>query len=177
MASQCFTPASGYLSTLLNECLSLCSHDARLHLFGNPKTRTWLSGDCHCCNFGSFHNRRGETVYALNDFDESLVGDYQMDLWRLAVSILLAMKQVGVGDSDKVGRFASHAQTFHFIIIIIPYLHGFKPGGYWGSHYEIIILLVLIALEPRSRERAVGPAALAAHNPSGMGQIVPGSAD
>jgi uncharacterized protein (DUF2252 family) len=60
-------------------------------------------------------------VYALNDFDESLVGDYQMDLWRLAVSILLAMKQVGVGDSDKVGP---HAQNFSF-----HYCYHFQATG------------------------------------------------
>jgi uncharacterized protein (DUF2252 family) len=61
--------------------------DDRLTQFGNEHTATWLSGDYHAYNAGTFD--RNQVVYGLNDFDESVVADYQLDLWRLAISINL----------------------------------------------------------------------------------------
>ncbi|ACK67548.1 conserved hypothetical protein [Rippkaea orientalis PCC 8801] len=69
------------------------AQDSRLNQFGNPKTKTWLSGDLHIDNFGSYANDKGEVIFDLNDFDESMVADYQYDLWRLATSIILASNQ------------------------------------------------------------------------------------
>ena len=37
--------------------------DKRLGRFGNEKTKTWLQGDLHVYNFGSYGNSRGEVVY------------------------------------------------------------------------------------------------------------------
>lgn len=34
-------------------------------------------------------------IFDLDDFDETLIADYQLDLWRLAVSILLAIQENG----------------------------------------------------------------------------------
>lgn len=65
----------------------------RLEKFGNAKTRTWIQGDNHIENFGAFHNTKHEIIYGLNDFDEAVVADYQYDLWRMAISIVLVMNQ------------------------------------------------------------------------------------
>ncbi|MGK7922242.1 MAG: DUF2252 domain-containing protein [Trichodesmium sp.] len=65
------------------------ANDSRLAKFGNYKTKTWILGDCHVDNFGTFNNDRGEIIFDLNDFDESVIADYQYDLWRLATSIIL----------------------------------------------------------------------------------------
>lgn len=67
--------------------------DKRLTRFGNAETRTWLQGDLHAYNFGSFDNGRGKVVYDLNDFDETVYADYQYDVWRMAVSIVLVARQ------------------------------------------------------------------------------------
>jgi uncharacterized protein (DUF2252 family) len=67
--------------------------DERLEEFGSGDTRTWLQGDLHAYNFGSFENDQGDAVYGLNDFDESLVADYQYDLWRMAASMVLLAEQ------------------------------------------------------------------------------------
>ncbi|MDQ7089255.1 MAG: DUF2252 family protein [Methylococcales bacterium] len=69
------------------------SGDWRLNKFGDADTRTWVQGDNHVENFGAFLNAKKELVYGLNDFDESVVADYQHDLWRMAVSIVLVLKQ------------------------------------------------------------------------------------
>lgn len=63
--------------------------DPRLGTFSNNKTRIWLLGDLHAANYGAYDNDQGDIVYGLNDFDESLIADYQYDVWRMAVSIVL----------------------------------------------------------------------------------------
>lgn len=72
--------------------------DPRLRIFGDPLTRTWLQGDMHCDNMGAYHDARERTVYGLNDFDDALIGDYQLDLWRLAVSLVLVARQNGLAE-------------------------------------------------------------------------------
>eukprot|EP00243_Klebsormidium_subtile_P001835 TRINITY_DN13436_c0_g2_i1.p1 TRINITY_DN13436_c0_g2~~TRINITY_DN13436_c0_g2_i1.p1 ORF type:complete len:500 (-),score=182.61 TRINITY_DN13436_c0_g2_i1:604-1938(-) len=69
------------------------SGDWRMARFGSPKTRTWLIGDMHIYNMGAFLNSEGQVCYGLNDFDESVVGDYQYDVWRLAISLVLTARQ------------------------------------------------------------------------------------
>jgi uncharacterized protein (DUF2252 family) len=63
--------------------------DWRMTRFGNYRTRTWLNGDCHAYNFGAYHPHDIGVIYGLNDFDESIIADYQYDLWRLAISLVL----------------------------------------------------------------------------------------
>ncbi|HVZ79189.1 MAG TPA: DUF2252 family protein [bacterium] len=66
--------------------------------FGGGKgTRLWVSGDAHCDNFGSFTDATGRLVYDLTDFDDGIVADYQMDLWRLAASLVLLGRGTGQG--------------------------------------------------------------------------------
>lgn len=48
----------------------------------------WISGDLHTENLGSFENGKNEVVYDVNDFDESTVGDYQFDVWRMVTAIV-----------------------------------------------------------------------------------------
>lgn len=68
--------------------------DERLTMFGNEHTVTWLCGDYHAYNAGSFdRGEKNQVVYGLNDFDESVVADYQLDLWRLATSIKLIVRE------------------------------------------------------------------------------------
>ncbi len=69
--------------------------DWRQHSFGCRRTRTWLQGDAHAENMGAFNDQKGKLVYGLNDFDESVIGDYQYDLWRFAVSLVLVARRNG----------------------------------------------------------------------------------
>lgn len=71
-------------------------NDWRLSLFGgNADTHTWLQGDAHLYNFGAFANYDNEVIYGLDDFDDAIVGDYQYDLWRLAISLVLDCREKG----------------------------------------------------------------------------------
>ncbi|WP_085917854.1 DUF2252 domain-containing protein [Halomonas sp. CSM-2] len=65
-------------------------HDWRFALFGGwPNTQTWLQGDAHVYNFGAYGHHDDQVRYGMDDFDDALIGDYQYDLWRLAISVVL----------------------------------------------------------------------------------------
>lgn len=63
---------------------------------GTSGTRTFLQGDLHVENLGAFDDDQGDVVYALNDFDEAVIGDYQLDVWRMATSIVLVARDSGL---------------------------------------------------------------------------------
>ena len=69
--------------------------DSRLNQFGSSDTRTWLQGDLHAYNFGAYDNDNGTVIYDFNDFDESMVADYQYDVWRMAASLVLIARENG----------------------------------------------------------------------------------
>ncbi len=63
--------------------------DVRLSTYGGEAGRTWIQGDMHAYNFGTFCNDRREIVYDVNDFDDSIIADFQYDVWRLGISLIL----------------------------------------------------------------------------------------
>ncbi|MBB3139276.1 DUF2252 domain-containing protein [Halomonas organivorans] len=69
-------------------------HDWRFALYGGlPETQTWLQGDAHVYNFGAYGHHDDAVRYGMDDFDDALVGDYQYDLWRLAISLVLDARE------------------------------------------------------------------------------------
>lgn len=73
-----------------------CGTSSQLSTYGNiAGTRIWLQGDMHVSNMGSFTNDQSKVVYDANDFDEAVLGDYQLDIWRAAVSLVLVMRDNG----------------------------------------------------------------------------------
>ncbi|AFZ43210.1 Protein of unknown function DUF2252 [Halothece sp. PCC 7418] len=80
-------------------------NDWRLSLFGgNADTHTWLQGDAHLYNFGAFANYYYEVIYGFDDFDDAIVGDYQYDLWRLVISLVLDCRENGHFHSKKITK-------------------------------------------------------------------------
>ena len=77
-----------------------------MQIVPDEKTRTWLQGDMHAENIGSFENGIGELVYDLNDFDDAVIADYQFDVWRMAVSLQLVARRNGIAGDTAVGAFA-----------------------------------------------------------------------
>jgi uncharacterized protein (DUF2252 family) len=70
---------------------------ADLAIYGGADT--WISGDLHVENMGSYGDDQGDVVFGMNDYDQAVVADYQMDVWRLATSLVLVGRQDGLGDS------------------------------------------------------------------------------
>jgi uncharacterized protein (DUF2252 family) len=88
------------------------ANDPRLAQFGNEKTQTWVQGDLHALNFGTYFDDSGEVVYGLNDFDEAVVGDYQMDLWRMSSSLSLVGQQMGLSPDQQRGVIRAFGEGY-----------------------------------------------------------------
>lgn len=89
------------------------ANDPRLAEFGKKaNTRTWLQGDLHTDNFGAFSNDRGVVVYDINDYDEAVIADYQYDLWRMAVSIVLVGRVHELTKDEQAGACDSFAASY-----------------------------------------------------------------
>ena len=54
-------------------------------------------GDCHVANFGGFASPARRLLFDINDFDETLRAPWEWDLKRLAASVVLASRELGIG--------------------------------------------------------------------------------
>ncbi|MCC6363599.1 MAG: DUF2252 family protein [Bryobacterales bacterium] len=65
-------------------------------------------GDVHTENYGCFRSISGDIVYDINDFDETAVSNYEWDVRRLAVSLLLGALENGhrLGDGVNAAEAA-----------------------------------------------------------------------
>nr|WP_315594600.1 DUF2252 family protein [uncultured Cupriavidus sp.] len=61
---------------------------------------TYVCGDLHVENFGSFKGDNGLVYFDLNDFDDALVAPFTVDTVRMLSSVLVASHQFGLSDSD-----------------------------------------------------------------------------
>ena len=66
---------------------AVAERNLRLLRLSPTSTWTWITGDQHLSNFGAWKNRHDDVVFGVNDFDEAVIYDFQMDIWRLAVSM------------------------------------------------------------------------------------------
>jgi uncharacterized protein (DUF2252 family) len=79
---------------------------AREDLAQGPEGEGWLVGDAHLENFGAYSPNASRdpgatgkraAVFDLNDFDEAVPGPWRWDVLRLATSLILAGRELGVG--------------------------------------------------------------------------------
>jgi uncharacterized protein (DUF2252 family) len=59
--------------------------------------RVQACGDCHAANFGGFASPERRLLFDINDFDETLPAPWEWDVKRLAASIVLASRELGMG--------------------------------------------------------------------------------
>lgn len=57
-------------------------------------------GDAHLMNFGGFATPERNIFFDINDFDETLPAPWEWDIKRLAASVVIAARHVGLGESD-----------------------------------------------------------------------------
>jgi uncharacterized protein (DUF2252 family) len=82
--------------------------DAHPTLAEGPRGEGWLVGDCHLENFGAFRtgalsvketrasHAAEKVVFDLNDFDDTFVGPWRFDVVRLATSLILGGREIGL---------------------------------------------------------------------------------
>jgi uncharacterized protein (DUF2252 family) len=62
----------------------------------NDPTRTWICGDLHLENFGSFKAGNGQVYFDVVDFDEAILAPLTWELMRTLTSIYLAVDTIKV---------------------------------------------------------------------------------
>ena len=65
-----------------------------------PRVKSWICGDLHFENFGSYKGENGLVYFDLNDFDESILASPEPEVCRFLTSIIVAagqMKIAGIG--------------------------------------------------------------------------------
>ncbi|MBS1783239.1 MAG: DUF2252 family protein [Bacteroidetes bacterium] len=70
-----------FYDDLLKDALSITSPNS------------WLCGDMHVENFGSYKGSNGLVYFDLNDFDEAVLAPVHLDMVRLAVSLILCARE------------------------------------------------------------------------------------
>ena len=67
-------------------------------LSGTPTTglKVQACGDMHIANFGVFGSAERNLVFGINDFDETLPGPWEWDLKRLAASVVVCARYLGL---------------------------------------------------------------------------------
>lgn len=60
--------------------------------------RVQACGDCHLLNFGLFATPERNLIFDINDFDETLPAPWEWDVKRLAVSFVVAVRDIQLGD-------------------------------------------------------------------------------
>jgi len=60
--------------------------------------RVQACGDCHAANFGGFGSPERRLLFDINDFDETLPAPWEWDVKRLAASVVLASRELGMGE-------------------------------------------------------------------------------
>ena len=61
----------------------------------SPSIQVQLCGDMHVSNFGFFSTTEHQLVFGINDFDETLPGNFDWDLKRLSASAMIAAQLLG----------------------------------------------------------------------------------
>ncbi len=61
--------------------------------------RVQACGDAHLMNFGGFATPERNIFFDINDFDETLPAPWEWDVKRLAASIVIAARHIGLPDS------------------------------------------------------------------------------
>ncbi len=72
--------------------------------------RAQLCGDAHLSNFGVFAAPDRDLVFDLNDFDETLPGPWEWDVKRLAASVAVAGRELGIARARAARRRARHGE-------------------------------------------------------------------
>ena len=83
-------------------------------LAGTPRSGLTVQacGDAHLSNFGVFASAERTLVFDVNDFDETLPGPWEWDLKRLAASMVVAGRERGFSDTERIGIVRGTAEAY-----------------------------------------------------------------
>jgi uncharacterized protein (DUF2252 family) len=80
----------------------------------SPRTdlRVGLVGDAHLANFGGYASPERNLVFDINDFDETTRGPFEWDVKRLAASVDIAGRAIGLSDAKRKTAVLATARSY-----------------------------------------------------------------
>ena len=141
--------------TFFRGAAGLMAHD----LAKTPWTgvRVQACGDCHLLNFGLFASVERRLIFDINDFDETLPAPWEWDVKRLASSIVIAGRDLGLSDRKACDIAESSVRSYRAAIRRLSHM---SPLDVW---YTMMDIDALIDMAPdaasKKHERAYAKAA------------------
>jgi uncharacterized protein (DUF2252 family) len=74
--------------------------------------RVQACGDCHAANFGGFASPERRLLFDINDFDETLNAPWEWDVKRLAASVVLASRELGLRNGRCADAAVAMAKSY-----------------------------------------------------------------
>jgi hypothetical protein len=68
------------------------------------KSINYFMNDTNAIVFKRIYSSLGSIVFNTNDFDESVVGDFQMDVWRMSAALLLSNRVHNLLEKDEAPK-------------------------------------------------------------------------
>jgi uncharacterized protein (DUF2252 family) len=95
--------------------------------------RVQACGDCHAANFGGFGSPERRLLFDINDFDETLPAPWEWDVKRLAASIILGLRDIGLSDGHCKDAVYNMARSYREHL----HRHAKMPAlEAWYSHVD-----------------------------------------
>ena len=101
--------------TFLRGSAAVMAYD--LSLSANSGIHSQLCGDAHVQNLGAYEGLDGRLIFDINDFDETISGPFEWDLQRMAVSLLLAGTEAGLGKSRCLRAAATFLASYRGLLV------------------------------------------------------------
>src|SRR5450755_2599660 len=109
-------------------------------LFKTPSTgiRVQACGDCHAANFGGFASPERQLLFDINDFDETLQAPWEWDVKRLAASVVLASRELGMGRGRCEDAVLTLAQSYRKHMRRYAHMRALEV---WYSHMDAEVFI------------------------------------
>jgi uncharacterized protein (DUF2252 family) len=102
--------------------------------------RVQACGDAHLGNFGVFGTPERNLVFDLNDFDETLPGPWEWDVKRLAVSVVLAARNLRVDEGQTAMMARAAVQAYRSRM---GELAAMGPLDVWYDRVDVAAVLAI----------------------------------
>jgi uncharacterized protein (DUF2252 family) len=100
--------------------------------------RVQACGDCHIANFGGFGSPERRLVFDINDFDQTLPAPWEWDVKRMAASVVLGGRGLGLRDRDCADAARSSVESYRGHMREYAQMRALEV---WYSHLEAEILV------------------------------------
>jgi uncharacterized protein (DUF2252 family) len=100
--------------------------------------RVQACGDCHASNFGGFASPERRLLFDINDFDETLNAPWEWDIMRLAASIILASRELGLGGGRCENAVRTMAQSYREHMREYAHMRALEV---WYSHMDAEVFI------------------------------------